>query len=1430
MIASSGLVASSSIAADDAAEPTPAPTSAPTVESTPTPEPTATAETAEPAAEGDKKPDSTARVEKRAVSAAAAAAAGDGTLAVTLTQKTGTGPFDADDAAGHDSSADNDIVRTNDTVTYTVGVRFEGEDQTKPTITFTLPKGEELVSLPPFCKDGSSVTPASLPDPAVPVTGTSWQSLPTQTVTCVVADQAQGTALDYAFVSKVRPEVPNGTTLDAVTASATSDQVTTPATSPSVEHTVSAIAQFDVSKRMSSTTANSGAIYQVSTSCSFDSSQTCSQLTYPLTITAPQNGKGIAPLASPITLTDDLTPAAFFGADVWADAIAKAGSESAAIAKYAPRLRFCGGVSGALDNSMPGTSGGGEDDPTAVRDSGSITCAQTGGAGNAVDITITGADTTAYTVPSETNNGTNTLPASTAYVVSRVISLEVPQAAILELGETDGTTFNLTTRNEFTDISMKDIAGRDNIGENPSNNVRQVTLNRRNTGSFDKFFAGIYGTPGNTPGRLYRDGISSWQGPPGSGVVHDGNTVVLDKQLVQSNIVFSEYGVPNSGTTSANTLVGCDVWDESQLALASGDWTGDDPRYYKNNGQPVWTDRFVYGGAGHALSNANTPGSVVQNLKIEYSSGAAGAGASSDCSSGTWYSSPDSVPGSSSSTDANGVKTWTGVNRVRVSFTTDWSGSADQLSLSIAIGQKVKNNGTDTTIPNYASYKRTPGVMSVDDAYADTTTDQVLSNYTPATNAGRLGDRLLLVEAIARINKYVMNPTTGEWTDTAVPQYTSGSNVQYRLDPTLTADVQSGGTTTTLTVEDCLPKYQEFVSSRRAGAGGGSITPVVVQKGAPAGAGISCASDQTYVKWDLGENEIGQLVAPIVVTAEVVDTVRNGTYTNKTLVSSPGDPSPASMRDDDVQIQIVTPTGIKIAKTVDRQIIEVNPKDVAAPRDLTWTVSFANIDAPQNVSNVDVIDVLPSDGLRSSDYEGASTFKSASVASGTGITILYSKNAPTSLSLDPLAATNGGTGATVWCDAASGGSVVSGAGTAADCPSSASEVTGLRFKRAGAFTPDDDFSVKVTTVPTDNAGGDVYENATAGRADGVSQQVGPATRTATVIESAVGNFVWEDVDKDGVQDPDEPGIANFPVKLVGEDLDGNPVSLSTTTNENGAYSFKGLASGTYKVIFDPNALTSNTTFTQRNAGGDDALDSDADTTTGETAEFTLAPDSQDPTWDAGLVIDRNVQIVVDKRVDSQSALDAQRTGTVTYSLTVTNSGTAEGTYSLNDQLAFGGDVKVIGAKASTTASGITVNPTYDGIGDAVIVADQTIAGGATHVYTVTVDVKVATTIATTEADCTVKSTETGTGFLNTAQLAVDDVTYTDKACAPVPGGGGGDDNGGDGSGDSGTPDEGGFLPSTGGPAIGLLLGGLALIAGGAVLVRRRRDESTAEDV
>jgi len=108
--------------------------------------------------------------------------------------------------------------------------------------------------------------------------------------------------------------------------------------------------------------------------------------------------------------------------------------------------------------------------------------------------------------------------------------------------------------------------------------------------------------------------------------------------------------------------------------------------------------------------------------------------------------------------------------------------------------------------------------------------------------------------------------------------------------------------------------------------------------------------------------------------------------------------------------------------------------------------------------------------------------------------------------------------------------------------------------------------------------------------------------------SSIGDYVWEDMDGDGLQDSGEPALANIPVSLTddldnpADDAEGNPVP-ATTSDAAGEYLFENLRPGNYKVVFGDLAPYYRTLA--HAAGGptdaaDVANDSDADQVSGQS--------------------------------------------------------------------------------------------------------------------------------------------------------------------------------------------------------------------------------------
>lgn len=131
-----------------------------------------------------------------------------------------------------------------------------------------------------------------------------------------------------------------------------------------------------------------------------------------------------------------------------------------------------------------------------------------------------------------------------------------------------------------------------------------------------------------------------------------------------------------------------------------------------------------------------------------------------------------------------------------------------------------------------------------------------------------------------------------------------------------------------------------------------------------------------------------------------------------------------------------------------------------------------------------------------------------------------------------------------------------------------------------------------------------------------------ATRTPTPIN--IGNFVWDDLDKDGRQDVGEPGLSGITVQL----WNSSKTSLidSTTTNGSGNYTVVAPVPGNYRIrvlLPDP---TLDQFSPKDQASGDDLLDSDINpdgTNFGFTDAFNIASNVISiTTKDAGIIVYR----------------------------------------------------------------------------------------------------------------------------------------------------------------------------------------------------------------
>ena len=209
----------------------------------------------------------------------------------------------------------------------------------------------------------------------------------------------------------------------------------------------------------------------------------------------------------------------------------------------------------------------------------------------------------------------------------------------------------------------------------------------------------------------------------------------------------------------------------------------------------------------------------------------------------------------------------------------------------------------------------------------------------------------------------------------------------------------------------------------------------------------------------------------------------------------------------------------------------------------------------------------------------------------------------------------------------------------------------MSITKADGSAVTDVFGNSVTTTTTDANGNYVFANlppgsykvtaatpsgyvstsASVGSDPAVDSSTGTATSASLTADGTsdltldfgfrlpkvgVGDFVWFDTDRDGIQDGGEPGLAGLTISITKADgsavtdVFGNAVT-TTTTNGSGQYLFENLPPGSYKVsVVTPSGYVS----TSASVGSDPAVDSSTGTAT--SASLT-ADGTSDLTLDFG---------------------------------------------------------------------------------------------------------------------------------------------------------------------------------------------------------------------
>ncbi len=483
-------------------------------------------------------------------------------------------------------------------------------------------------------------------------------------------------------------------------------------------------------------------------------------------------------------------------------------------------------------------------------------------------------------------------------------------------------------------------------------------------------------------------------------------------------------------------------------------------------------------------------------------------------------------------------------------------------SATITVNALVKTNAAaGSTISNTAtaSYTSLPNATDTPGAAGSVTGERTGGDVpAPTDNSAPSNSTILNNYAVAAssVNKTVATPTITKTLVSTSEAATTGNNVAvgetvtYALNITLPE-----GVTQSASVVDSLPAGLQFVSATANFAGSG-VTPFIL----PAPTTTGGVTTGTNVTWTLGnltnaaDNNPANNTFQILVTALVADIPGNSAGTTRTNDASlayndgtSGMRTVATVPASDPTVTVVEPK-LVITKAVDDTTPDIN-------QTLHYTLTLTNpaVANAADAFNIFVRDAIPSGVTLDPSsilINGVSILTSPLVEDGTG----NSTGSLLNLKLTTL-----GVGQTITITyAATVNNTLANVGTTQD--------NNARIYWDSLAANEGQNSVLSGTPNTGSNERDY--GATPGYTEAPTPGVDdPAQDTQRIVvnTNAITGTAYDDNNANGVFDAGDTAIGGVTLTLTGTSASGLPVNVTTTTANDGSYSFGNLPPGTYLI-------------------------------------------------------------------------------------------------------------------------------------------------------------------------------------------------------------------------------------------------------------------------
>ena len=366
----------------------------------------------------------------------------------------------------------------------------------------------------------------------------------------------------------------------------------------------------------------------------------------------------------------------------------------------------------------------------------------------------------------------------------------------------------------------------------------------------------------------------------------------------------------------------------------------------------------------------------------------------------------------------------------------------------------------------------------------------------------------------------------------------------------------------------------------------------------------------------------GQAIEPIRFNAQIDKESENGQqYETKFVISevigtdgiSKIGNSKVDFRTSTETINVINLASHRLYKEVEIPIIEKNGQ-------IKYNISYSN-NTDETVSDFQLLDILPYNGdSRGTEFEGTYMLESVKVnqmisasTQSTDNLQLFTTNSD---NVKSMTAKDTGIGVdSIWSEKTIGASLNE-------------NTTGFAIK--GEIVGKSRLDIEITLNTTGNAPENVYANNAMAQVYTDSEQMQTGTVQAQVVSRKIQGKVWEDSNRNGVIDSSEKYLEGTTVKLLNST--NNAEVTRTTTNAQGEYEFTDLAKGTYKVEV---AIDDLHELTDKEVGTNKEINSKFNQSTKQTDEITKlntisSPEIIEENVNAGI---RTIQYNINTKVE-----------------------------------------------------------------------------------------------------------------------------------------------------------------------------------------------------